>query len=163
MRVLRSLPIAFLLMATTVKAEMGLTVEGFVTHWYSLFDSNAPVEEFLKVLANEELEVILPEATLRSHQDFKNWYSGIQERIKTASHEVISFDYFRFKDHWRVNLDVIWRATEYSGKQHYLRTDQIWDIHLKPSGYIISKYIVNVKNGGQENYPPNACQLKKSL
>lgn len=92
-----------------------------------------------------------PEAHIRSHNDFRIWYAGIQKRIRSASHEVRSINYYYVGNIRRVSLDVVWRATEYSGKKLYLHTQQEWDVTQVNYNYYINRYYVRVIDDHAEN------------
>ncbi|MEW6712402.1 MAG: hypothetical protein AB1403_21470, partial [Candidatus Riflebacteria bacterium] len=67
-------------------------IHGFVYHWFSLFDRNAPVAQFLEHIPADRFKMAFPEATLTSRDDFKRWYKGIQTNIKNASHEIVKLN-----------------------------------------------------------------------
>jgi hypothetical protein len=57
-------------------------VRAFVYSWYRLLDQHAPLEEYLPLLAGEDVEFIFPEATLKGTEGFAAWYRGGSEKYK---------------------------------------------------------------------------------
>jgi len=73
-------------MTTTMLAPLTEgEVKSLVDYWYFLLDLHAPVERVLPLLADDGLEMRLPEATLRGHQGFIPWYERV---IRTFFDEV---------------------------------------------------------------------------
>lgn len=62
---------------TIVTSFTQAEVRQFAEDWYHKLDIHAPAEEFIPLLAEEGLELVFPEATLRSFEEFKPWYEGI--------------------------------------------------------------------------------------
>jgi hypothetical protein len=60
-------------------------VKQLVDTWYAKLDVHAPVEELLPLLANEGLEMKLPEVTLHGHAEFIQWYGRV---IRTFFDEI---------------------------------------------------------------------------
>src|SRR5215216_4859279 len=53
-------------------------VKAFVDDWYlDNLDSHAPVEDILPLVADEGLEMVLPETTLHGVGHFRDWYDRI--------------------------------------------------------------------------------------
>lgn len=62
-------------------------IEAFARDWYRTFDEHVPVDEIAPLVVDDGLEYIVPEATLRSRHEFRQWYtlarvavSGLAER-----------------------------------------------------------------------------------
>ncbi len=51
-------------------------VHSFAATWYQALDFHAPTEEVLKMVADENLQMIFPERTLHGINDFVIWYAG---------------------------------------------------------------------------------------
>ena len=51
-------------------------VAAFAAAWYRALDVHAPAHECMRLLADEGLEMVFPEKTLRGLGDFAAWYSG---------------------------------------------------------------------------------------
>jgi hypothetical protein len=52
-------------------------VKQLVDTWYSKLDVHANVEELLALLADDRLEMTLPEVTLHGHAEFMQWYERV--------------------------------------------------------------------------------------
>lgn len=101
-------------------------VRAFVYEWFSLFDRNASVGEFLPHLAERGLWVQFPERTLRSKADFTDWYAGVLANIESATHELSSCDVEPNGTRARVTVRVLWRARTRTGQSIALRVRQKW-------------------------------------
>lgn len=51
-------------------------VTAFATAWYQALDFHVPTEEILKLVADENVQMIFPEKTLHGVGDFIAWYAG---------------------------------------------------------------------------------------
>jgi hypothetical protein len=60
-------------------------VKQLVDTWYAKLDVHAPVEELLPLLADDGLEMKLPEVTLHGHAEFIQWYERV---IRTFFDEI---------------------------------------------------------------------------
>jgi hypothetical protein len=60
-------------------------VKQLVDTWYAKLDVHAPVEELLPLLADDGMEMKLPEVTLRGHAEFIQWYERV---IRTFFDEI---------------------------------------------------------------------------
>ena len=120
-------------------------VTAFVYNTFFMFDKHAPVEQFLSNLVEKNLIMQFPEATLMSKEDFKKWYAGIGENIKSNNHTVQSVDV-------KVNADstftarviVLWQAESKKGEFLTFNAEQKWTIvaeqgRLKIKDYLVSK------------------------
>jgi hypothetical protein len=52
-------------------------VKQLVDTWYAKLDAHAPAEELLPLLADDGLEMKLPEVTLHGHAEFIQWYERV--------------------------------------------------------------------------------------
>jgi hypothetical protein len=123
-------------------------LRGFVYHWFSLFDSNAPHAEFLKRMVQDpSLEFRFPDANLRNEQDFRSWYDGILKNIRVASHTVNSVKIQkRTGNEFTVLVDVLWRGVPYQGEPVFFHASQEWHVVVKGNDFNdirIRKYLVS--------------------
>ncbi|PKL77120.1 MAG: hypothetical protein CVV27_06790 [Candidatus Melainabacteria bacterium HGW-Melainabacteria-1] len=126
-------------------------LRGFVYHWFSLFDSNAPHAEFLKrMVSDPTLEFRFPEATLRSESDFRSWYDGVLKNIRVASHTVNAIKIQKLSgNEFKVLVDVIWRGVPYQGEPVVFHASQEWHVVVKGADFNdirIRKYLVSAAN-----------------
>tara|TARA_B100000749_G_scaffold280259_1_gene275673 strand:- start:33348 stop:34862 length:1515 start_codon:yes stop_codon:yes gene_type:complete len=118
-------------------------VEVFVFHWFSLFDRNAPVTEFLPKLS-DEVDMKFPEATLESHEDFKDWYAGVLETVETASHDIQDLEISKVSEAlYQIDLVVLWKAKNFDGTNVEFRAQQHWEVQVGSDGPKIKKYLVS--------------------
>ena len=52
-------------------------VKQFAADWYSKLDVHAPLEEYVSLLAEKDLELRFPEGTFYGFDGFKNWYENV--------------------------------------------------------------------------------------
>lgn len=91
------------------------TVRGFVYEWFGLFDTNAPVEDFLGRLDDAGMQIDFPEQTLHSAAEFTGWYQGILATFATATHDVKELTVTPDGAAWHIDLTVEWRAKKFDG------------------------------------------------
>ena len=104
-------------------------IKSFVYKWFSLFDRNAPTDEFIARTVDQGLEMAFPERTLRSHNDFRDWYGGILENIKKASHDVSDLQVTQESPtQFAVSLRVHWQATTTTGEELSMHVRQEWTV-----------------------------------
>lgn len=103
-------------------------VKALVHAWFALFDRMAPVQDFAPHLAREGLRIDFPEITLRSLEDFRRWYAGIQSSIRTASHDIRTLDVRVAGRSALVTLVVRWQATGTDGTPRDLLVRQTWTV-----------------------------------
>ncbi|MBT9547540.1 MAG: hypothetical protein IV090_19250 [Candidatus Sericytochromatia bacterium] len=123
-------------------------LRGFVYHWFSLFDSNAPHAEFLKrMVQDQSLEFRFPDATLRNEKDFRGWYDGILKNIRVASHTINSVKIQkRAGNEFIVRVDVLWRGVPFQGETVVFHASQEWHVVVKGNDFNdirIRKYLVS--------------------
>ena len=85
-------------------------VKEFVDRWYQLLDTHAPVEQLLPLLADDELEMRLPETTTHGHAGFKQWYDTVVNRFFDEVHALKELAVDTGGDEARVRLVVNWQA-----------------------------------------------------
>jgi len=119
-------------------------IKSFVYYWFSLFDRNARVEEFLPRLDDDHLQMRFPEATLNGKADFQNWYSGILRTIARANHDIRTVEVTpQGSGRWSVHVIVLWSATTTEGKPVQFMADQTWSVRETGGRLVISEYLVS--------------------
>lgn len=86
-------------------------VEQFVKDWYLKLDVHAPMIELLPMLADEDLEMQFPEATLHGHAEFEGWYQGVIRIFFDEIHQVKKCDAKISDDTADVDIVVQWEAS----------------------------------------------------
>ncbi|OHU28265.1 hypothetical protein BKG77_01615 [Mycobacteroides chelonae] len=122
-------------------------IREFVDRWFSLLSAHAPVGELTACLAATGLEMIFPERTLRSIDDFTSWYAAVGEAFADQDHDVerIEIQHRPDENLYRLGVSVVWRATNVAdGKLIAQRATQAWVLQYdKASGEPrIQKYYV---------------------
>ncbi|WP_437935925.1 hypothetical protein [Sorangium sp. So ce341] len=125
-------------------------MERLVRAWYEKLDAHAPVDELLPMLADEELELDLPEGTVRGHAGFKAWYDGVTRKFFDELHELVELRVQVAEAEAQVALVVNWQArvwTPPAANSRWLGFDaaQRWLVRRSPeSGApVIARYVVD--------------------
>jgi hypothetical protein len=63
--------------ATATRPLTQVEIQNLATAWYQKLDVHAPLVELLPLVAEEGLEMVFPEGTLRSRQEFEGWYERV--------------------------------------------------------------------------------------
>jgi hypothetical protein len=93
-----------------MKALTTLEVNELVYRWYKKLDVHAPVAEVVPLLASENLEMVFPEATLTSIDEFKEWYQRVTHLFFDEVHDLKMLNIDIEGDTARVKLVVNWQA-----------------------------------------------------
>ena len=118
-------------------------IKSFVYQVFSLFDRHAEISQLLLLFA-EDLNMVVPEAKITSHQEFEKWYKDIGVRYQSNTHTVERIDVqIPAKGDYRVDLTVQWQAMGIDGKYTSFKSRQQWRI-VDGGGYWprIVSYIV---------------------
>lgn len=118
-------------------------VTAFVYNTFYMFDKHVPADEFLGILTDKGLNMRFPEATLTSHEDFKRWYAGIGENIKSNTHAIQSVDVaVAGNGLYRAHVVVLWQAENKKGEYLKFKADQRWTLVEDQGRLKIKDYIV---------------------
>lgn len=102
--------------------QMSLFIQGeiktFVQKWFDLLSAHVPVEHLLPMLAQENLEMVFPERTLLSHDDFRDWYRVVGENFTNQEHILEELNSRDTEDGVEINLKVVWKAVQTSDGSH---------------------------------------------
>lgn len=60
-------------LASLTEAE----VTEFAANWYRKLDVHAPLEDYQPLLAQDDLKMVFPEATVEGFEGFKGWYERV--------------------------------------------------------------------------------------
>lgn len=124
--------------------SVDLTTESFVHEWFDLLSAHAPVEKLLPMVSGGELEMVFPERTLRSHDDFRDWYRVVGLTYADQDHVVEGVDVAPSSDGADLSVTVVWSAKQLSdGSQVRVRVHQDWHLMTSDTGRpVITKYRV---------------------
>jgi hypothetical protein len=125
-------------------------VKQFVEDWYFKLDMHAPGEEFLPLLAEENLTMHLPEITLHSFNEFKTWYDGVTHIFFDEVHMLQELNIAVASDRADIQLVVRWEARRWHAPEpesEHLAFDaaQRWVVKrsLNTQKPVVETYIVD--------------------
>lgn len=138
-------------MSTEQAIQKELTQEAikdFAVEWYKLLDVHAPQVDFLPLLADKELEMVFPEATIYGHAGFEGWFQRVIRIFFDEVHTVkevlaeINGNIANVKVvvQWEAS---VWNAPEAYSKRIKLDAFQTWEMKLSNGKIVITKYIVD--------------------
>ncbi len=103
-------------------------IKSFVYQVFSLFDRHAEISQLLLLFA-EDVNMVVPEGKITSHQEFEKWYKDIGARYQSNTHTVERIDVqIPAKGDYRVDLTVNWQAMGVDGKYTSFKARQQWKI-----------------------------------
>lgn len=126
-------------------------LHSYAIDWFAALDRHADAETMLAFLADEELEMRLPEGVQKGHAGFRNWYRNVTCRYFDEVHELKQFTVTRSDStSAEVRLTVNWQARTWD-PPHPRSTwagwdaSQVWELRGSPAngGLKITRYIVN--------------------
>lgn len=127
-------------------------VEKMVTDWYKALDVHEPQVVVEKWVSDGELEMVFPEATLRSLAEFEGWFQTVIRIFFDEVHTMQSLDVKLSPDGSQadVKLVVRWEASRWNppaAKSERLKMDayQTWVVKRSPTSGkpVITKYVVD--------------------
>lgn len=156
------LALTLLITVSASYAESGENlVRGLVYNWFSLFDRNAPADEFLRYLPNTGFKMVFPEQPISNHSEFKTWYKGVLSTTKTARHEIKKLNVVKVGNIYEVELIVLWRATTHAGNELAFDAFQTWKVTVNASNNpVINEYLVS-DGKGFNNLTKHKLKVKK--
>lgn len=99
---------------TAAAAVRPLTVkeiEALASTWYKKLDVHAPLVELLPLVASDGLEMVFPEATLRSPAEFEGWYLRVIRLFFDEVHTLKQVKSTITEDGAEVKVVVHWEAS----------------------------------------------------
>lgn len=125
------------------------SIEQFAKDWYQKLDVHAPMVELLPMLAEKDLFMIFPEATLNGLAGFESWYQGVIRIFFDEVHEVQSVQSKITGDEAEVAIVVRWEASRWrppgrNSDRIKLNAYQTWNVKsCGPGRMAVMKYIVD--------------------
>ena len=127
-------------------------VEQMVVDWYRALDVHKPMVDVLPYVSDGELEMVFPEATLRSLAEFEGWFQGVIRIFFDEVHTMQQLNVTVPADGQRadVKLVVRWEASRWkppAAKSERLIMDayQTWVVKRSPTSGkpVITRYVVD--------------------
>jgi len=124
------------------------SINEFAENWYKLLDVHAPQVDFLPLLANKELEMVFPEATIYGHAGFEGWFQRVIRIFFDEVHTVKEVSPQIDGDSASVKVVVQWEASLWNAPEAYskrIKCDayQTWEMKIIAGNLVITKYIVD--------------------
>jgi hypothetical protein len=135
-------------MATTTQLTEA-EVKKLVDDWYLALDVHAPVEELVRLVASNGLEMYWPEGPTFGVDEFKGWYDRITHTFFDEVHTMKELAISPRGDEADVKLVVNWQARVWNppdAKSKWLGMDarQTWVVRRSDDGRpVIQKYVVD--------------------
>lgn len=124
------------------------SIQSLAEAWYKKLDVHAPMVELLPMLADKELEMVFPEATVYGYAGFEGWFQRVIRIFFDEVHTVKSAEAIITGDTAVVKVVVKWEASVWNSPEAYskritLDAFQTWDVKLVNGNVIITKYTVD--------------------
>jgi hypothetical protein len=123
-------------------------IEILAKSWYHLLDIHAPMVDLLPMLADKELEMVFPEATVSGWAGFEGWYQRVIRIFFDEVHTVKVVEPVINGNEATVKVVVQWEASVWNppsarSERIILDAFQTWNIKLSNGNIVITKYIVD--------------------
>jgi hypothetical protein len=131
-------------------------IDAFAADWYRKLDEHVPAPEIVPLVLDQGLEFVVPEATLRSRNEFGDWYAGGGSHpgvINLFFDEVHTLSRVEAKPGGqRVEVKVVvnWQARRWrppSPRSEWIGFDafQTWELirSLETGSPVIARYVVD--------------------
>lgn len=125
-------------------------VKEFAKDWYHKLDIHAPLEEFVPMLAVEELEMVFPEATVHGFEGFKGWYERVIGIFFDEVHTLKEVNVTLKGDSADAKVVVKWEASVWkppapNSERIILDAYQTWVVMRSPTSHkpVVSRYVVD--------------------
>jgi len=125
-------------------------VQALASEWYRKLDVHAPMVEILPLLADEELEMVFPEATVHGYTGFEGWYQRVIRQFFDEVHTLKEVTPIPVEGAVEVKVVVQWQASIWNPpnpKSDRIKCDayQRWVVKRSPQTQkaVITNYIVD--------------------
>jgi hypothetical protein len=122
-------------------------VSAFVSEWFDLLSEHAPADRMVEFLAPDGVEMVFPERTLTTMDDFRDWYETVARSYTNQAHDIEKVLVTSVSDDFvDVTIMVVWRATDTAdGARLTFRSRQRW--RLRPAtaklGFAMVRYRID--------------------
>ncbi len=121
----------------------------FVDDWFQRLDVHAPAEEVLPLVADDDVEMQFPEATLQGKAEFKKWYEGVIRIFFDEVHTIQKLDITTASNQATIELILKWEASRWNApapksERLAFTAVQTWILKRSPvtQKAVITRYIV---------------------
>lgn len=135
---------------TTVATLTESEVKELVGEWYRKLDIHAPMVDLLPMLADEELEMRFPEATVHGYAGFEGWYQRVIRLFFDEVHEMKDLRIKIQDDRADITLVVYWETSVWNppaarSQRIMLDAFQTWVVSRSPETRkpVITRYVVD--------------------
>lgn len=119
--------------------------------WYRKLDVHAPLEEFKPLIAEDEVTMVFPEATVEGFDGFQGWYEKVIAIFFDEVHTVKEVKVTpKEGDRAEVKVVVKWEASMWNPPEAYskrivLDAYQTWEVKRSPSTQkpVVTRYVVD--------------------
>jgi hypothetical protein len=125
-------------------------IKELAAEWYHKLDVHAPMVEILPLLADEELEMVFPEATVHGQAGFEGWYQRVIRLFFDEIHTLKEVTLMPSDSAVEVKVVVQWEASVWNppnAKSARIKCDayQRWIVKRSPQTQkpVITKYTVD--------------------
>lgn len=124
------------------------SIRSFAEDWYRKLDVHAPQVDFLPLLADKELEMVFPEATIYGHAGFEGWFQRVIRIFFDEVHTVKEVNASINDQQADVKVVVQWEASYWNAPEAYSKrivcdAYQTWIMKMMDNRLVITKYIVD--------------------
>lgn len=124
------------------------SIQELAKDWYGKLDVHVPMVEILPLLADKELEMVFPEATVYGYAGFEGWFQRVIRIFFDEVHTVKSVESVITGDTAVAKVVVQWEASVWNAPEAYskrIKCDafQTWEVKESDGKVIITKYIVD--------------------
>src|SRR6188508_147751 len=95
------------------------SIKELALDWYAKLDVHVPMVEVLPLLADAELEMVFPEATVYGYAGFEGWFQRVIRIFFDEVHTVKSVESTINGDRATVKVVVQWEASVWNAPEAY--------------------------------------------
>jgi hypothetical protein len=125
-------------------------VQELLSMWYQKLDDHAPFEEIAPCWGDEPLKMVLPEGTLNTLSEIRQWYSKVINLFFDEVHTLKTVTTILKGDRAEVKIVVKWEASRWTppaARSERIIADahQTWEVARSPhtGKVVILAYVVN--------------------
>ncbi|MFH1875548.1 MAG: hypothetical protein ABH865_01490 [Candidatus Omnitrophota bacterium] len=110
-------------------------VKSFVYRWFAWLDHQVEDFLFLYHLAKNDLQMEVPGATIRTHQDFIAWYAVQRAEILSNEYDVGEIKIKQLpRERFRVEIVARHKGTGVAGKNFDYKYRYSWELNVSEAG-----------------------------